>query len=131
MKGVGALATVAGLLALRRARDQDHIPHAASPVLPGLAAFASRLGSVFPLQTATAHLVPLTLAEVADHRSPSSPAGTEHFSLIFRGPREPLLDQGTHALTHPSLGAFPLFIVPSLRNGDAPTYVAIFNRLPT
>ena len=34
------------------------------------------------------------------------------FSILFRGPAEPFLAQGTVPLEHPELGRFALFLVP-------------------
>jgi hypothetical protein len=53
----------------------------------------------------------------------------ERFAIVFRGPREPLLEQGTYRLEHDEMGEFILFIVP-LRQDDAGTfYEAVFNRM--
>ena len=39
-------------------------------------------------------------------------AGGRPFTLVFRGPGEPLLPQRIHRLEHPVLGALDLFLVP-------------------
>lgn len=36
----------------------------------------------------------------------------EPFSIIFRGPKEPILPQHIYRLTHPRLGSLGLFLVP-------------------
>jgi hypothetical protein len=51
------------------------------------------------------------------------------FSLLFRGPRQPALDQGTYRVEHPAIGAFALFLVPVGESADARHYEAIFNRI--
>ncbi|MBO8157363.1 MAG: hypothetical protein H0Z32_13030 [Bacillaceae bacterium] len=37
---------------------------------------------------------------------------TEHYSLLFEGPIQPLLPQKNYDFYHEQLGKFPLFIVP-------------------
>ena len=54
------------------------------------------------------------------------PGGRDPFTLVFRGPREPLLPQHTYALEHADLGVLEIFIVPIGRDGDATSYEAIF-----
>ena len=55
----------------------------------------------------------------------------ECFSLVFNGPADTFLPQGTYAMRHDALGEFDLFLVPVGEN-QAKTqyhYQAIFNRL--
>lgn len=55
---------------------------------------------------------------------------TEYFSLLFLGPQDNLLDQGTYRLTHDRLGTFELFLVPVITGiKEGVHYEAIFNRL--
>ena len=54
------------------------------------------------------------------------PGGREPFSLVFRGPREPLLPQAIYALRHAGLGALEIFLVPIARDADGGRYEAIF-----
>ena len=49
------------------------------------------------------------------------------FSVVLRGPREPLLPQATHALLHPSLGRVDVFLVPIAQDAQAARYEATFN----
>ncbi len=51
----------------------------------------------------------------------------EPFSLIFEGPREHSLEQGTYFLQHPILGDQYIFIVPIAERGDWRQYESIFN----
>ena len=53
----------------------------------------------------------------------------ERFSLIFRGPSEPMLNQGIYAFDHDQMGGFSLFIVPIQRNENGTQYEVVFNRL--
>jgi hypothetical protein len=49
------------------------------------------------------------------------------FTLTFRGPREPVLPQGTYAFAHEELGTVEIFVVPVASNEDGTTYEAVFN----
>ena len=53
----------------------------------------------------------------------------EAFSLIFRGPAQPFLPQGTYHLQNEVLGELDLFLVPIGRREDGYEYEAVFNRL--
>lgn len=74
----------------------------------------------------------LTLVQVEDlarHKEGVEPNGGEGFSLLFRS-KQADLAQGTYQVTHRSLGAFQLFIVPARSNRSASQYYeAIINRL--
>lgn len=48
---------------------------------------------------------------------------TEHYSLLFEGPEQPLLPQKNYDFYHEQLGKFPLFIVPI---GHGETGVVIY-----
>jgi hypothetical protein len=73
------------------------------------------------------------LAEVNEH---PAAAGTFRapFSLVFHGPLEPVMPQGTYRVEHEHFGTVALFIVPvgpnaSAESGEAPTamrYEAVF-----
>jgi hypothetical protein len=53
----------------------------------------------------------------------------ERFAILFRGPREPFLGQGSYRLEHDEMGEFILFLVP-IRQDEAGTfYEAVFNRV--
>jgi hypothetical protein len=55
---------------------------------------------------------------------------TESFSLLFRGPFDKILAQGTYRMEHPKMGTFELFLVPVMVAGDRSIhYEAVFNRL--
>ena len=86
--------------------------------------FAEHLKSTFrlPHQAATAEL---ELVEVADGSAP----GHVNFSLLFRGPLQPLLPQQIYPVEHDRLGRFDLFIVPVKRDAQGLYYEAVFNRV--
>ena len=54
----------------------------------------------------------------------------EQFSVVFRGPGEPILRQGIYDAEHESIGSFALFLVPIKRDEQGVYYEAIFNRFP-
>jgi hypothetical protein len=49
------------------------------------------------------------------------------FSLIFRGPLDPVLVQRTYRLEHETLGTLEIFLVPIGSNQDGMRYEAVFN----
>jgi hypothetical protein len=55
-------------------------------------------------------------------------AGTEFFSLHFRGPSSPQLAQQIHRLDHQQLGVFEIFLTPISADGQGTVYEAIFHR---
>ena len=48
------------------------------------------------------------------------------FSLVFRGPAEPVLPQRIYRVEHEDLGALELFLVPIGRDAESVRYEAIF-----
>jgi hypothetical protein len=49
------------------------------------------------------------------------------FALMFRGPREPVLPQGTYEVAHEQVGTHEIFIVPVESNDAGTLYEAVFN----
>ena len=66
-----------------------------------------------------------TLVEVRTLKSPSPRA--EPFALTFVVPGDVPAGQGTYCLTHPTLGAIELFMVPVGKDAKGTRYEAIFN----
>jgi len=89
------------------------------------ASFRAYLNSVFQILTAGG-AIEVTLTQIDD--LPSARNG-EAFSLVFRGGSRQLRSN-TYRVSHPALGTFGLFLVPTGadRNG-AQGYVATINRL--
>lgn len=54
-------------------------------------------------------------------------ATREPFSLVFLGPREPVLAQRIYRLEHGGLGTLEIFLVPIGRDGAGTRYEAAFN----
>lgn len=57
-----------------------------------------------------------------------APPGFEQFSMLFAGPPEPLLPQGTYLFVHKALGELPLFMVPIGRNAERVQYEVCVSR---
>ncbi len=55
---------------------------------------------------------------------------TEGFSLIFKGPKDTVLEHDTHKMKHPEMGEMDLFIGPIMSGKEEGVYYqAIFNRM--
>jgi len=87
-----------------------------------LADFEPCVGDVFAIAEPEAVGLVLESATLVAER----PGGREPFSLVFAGPREPLLAQSIQRLEHAGLGALEIFVVPIGRDEAACTYEAIF-----
>lgn len=86
--------------------------------------------------------VPLVGSTFKIHREGSSPLSVklaaatrlpgvgESFSLMFRGHANATLGQQIYHLEHPSLGTFPLFVVPVGRATKGQDFQVIVNRIP-
>ena len=61
-------------------------------------------------------------AKLEEVTARTSPKEYEQFSALFRGPVEPLLEQGTYLFRHADLGEFPLFMVPVACNASGALY---------
>jgi hypothetical protein len=88
--------------------------------------FAERLDTPFHVTESSGAVLPLLLAEAQDM---SYRFGGENFSVVFHGPSNQPLSQGTYKFEHRGLGVFPLFIVPMLGDGRNAHYEAVFNRM--
>jgi Domain of unknown function (DUF6916) len=89
--------------------------------------FAPHVGSEFRLPVDGGAPVALTLIE-ATSLGPGRAGGTGRapFSVVFRGPRTPVLPQRIHRLEHDRLGALEMFIVPIGPDAHGLCYEAIF-----
>jgi len=98
------------------------------------ATFSAQLHSLFKILPSAMPLVEVELIEVAERGSadatpPRAAARQERFSIVFRGPRERLLQQGIYQMQHDHLGAFELFLVPVGQDQHGIYYEAVFNRI--
>ena len=88
--------------------------------------FREQLHSPFKVQHEPAGTITLELIDVAENDS--SPK-MELFSLQFRGPFRPRLDQRTHCMEHEKLGEIEIFLTPiSADQQDGTMYEAVFHR---
>ena len=95
-----------------------------------LAKFSGLVNTKFRVFISPTAELPLELVQVSP--DPTSGLGGpqgESFSLIFQGPEEPLLRQGTRPFEHERLGRFDLFIVPIAKEAGMIKYEAVFNRI--
>lgn len=67
------------------------------------------------------------LIEAVSLGAPMAPGMRTPFSLLFRGPAQPILPQAIHRLTHEQLGSLDLFLVPLGPDRDGARYEAIFS----
>ncbi len=97
--------------------------------------FVSALGAPFPLAGVepelALELIEVTAAPPRDSADAARRAAAgiriEPFILVFRGPRDRTLAQGTRALVHPALGELEIFLVPLQPDALGPRYEAVFN----
>jgi hypothetical protein len=135
VKGVALVLAGGALLTIR-----DRIPGVAWLSQPPVLAlqrslFAGHLGETFQVDRESAGRVAVELSQVRD--LPTKAAKTagnnlspdqEHcFSLLFRGPADRPLAQGTYRFEHSQFGSFALFIVPMVPDQAGQGYEAIFN----
>jgi hypothetical protein len=85
--------------------------------------FAARLHTVFRVEEPA--VLDLEMTEVVDR----SNAQLEQFSVLFKGPESPWLQQGIYALKHPRMGELSLFMVPLGPREGGMIYQAVFSRL--
>lgn len=102
------------------------------------ATFAGQVGSHFRVDLGRSKAIEMELVE-ATNLSPSPAASGdavaptsrgETFSLVFLGPREQFIPQGTYPFGHDAMGKFPMFITPIESTPAGIKYEAVFNRLP-
>lgn len=92
-----------------------------------LSSFAPHVGERFALRRAEPGAAPLDLvlleANALAHGEgrPRTP-----FSLVFRGPVQPVMPQSIHRLEHAAMGTLDLFLVPIGRDPQGIRYEAIF-----
>jgi len=88
--------------------------------------FAAQVHTKFRVRLQDRLPLELELYLVEDGHSTST---QEQFSLLFHGPRDFNLGQGTFEIEHEAMGRFPLFLVPLEPDQQGPRYQAVFNRL--
>lgn len=98
------------------------------------AAWSAHLNDTFRIHLDSGPIVLVELVQAtgqSQRPAGDGQSGGESFSLVFQGPLDRMLAQGTYMFEHEQLGVFPLFIVPiGTSEGDV-LYEAVFNRLPS
>lgn len=89
--------------------------------------FQPLLGTGFSLQVAPGVNLPATLVEAQALGMPPV-GGRQPFSLLFRGPSEPVLPQRIYGMAHEgaAVPAMEMFIVPVRASHDGIYYEAVF-----
>jgi hypothetical protein len=90
-----------------------------------LETFEPLVGESFVLRAADGHIE----AQLTEATALPAPAGVARtpFSLVWRGPLDPPLAQGMHAVEHHDIGTELMFIVPIGRSTGGHDYQAIFS----
>lgn len=98
--------------------------------------FAKHEGERFQVKREAQPSLEFELIEVStlpSHADPADPADLadlapkEPFSLVFRGPRDILLEQRIYTLEHATLGKLEIFLVPLGPDKHGLRYEAVFN----
>lgn len=90
------------------------------------AAFSQQIHTTFHMEHPEWGTVPLELVSVSELRETPR---QRVYSLLFRGPLEMPIRQGSFLLKHEVMGAATLFLVPVAREQDGFRYQIIFNQL--
>jgi hypothetical protein len=83
------------------------------------------VGEGFAVGAEEGATVELMLVE-AEEKDGGAGAPRAPFSLLFHGPAEPGLAQGTYRFEHPDVGVMEIFIVPLARDEHGSIYEALF-----
>jgi hypothetical protein len=87
--------------------------------------FRPAVGETFAVGGQGDATVELLLVEAEEKDGPAG-APRAPFSLLFHGPAEPGLAQGTYRFEHPDVGVIEIFIVPLGRDEHGSVYEALF-----
>jgi hypothetical protein len=89
--------------------------------------FSSRTGDSFRISVDESNALQAELIEVVAFDPPADASRARvPFSIVFRGPSEPILPQRIYRFEHGTLGAFDLFIVPIGPDESGMQYEAVF-----
>jgi Domain of unknown function (DUF6916) len=88
--------------------------------------FARHLQDAFALSFEGGTVVRLVLVEASGIASEESPRPAP-FSLLFRGPRAPVLPQRTYRIAKDAFGEVDIFLVPVGQSDGGIFYEAVFN----
>ena len=89
--------------------------------------FAPHQDAPFRLHPDAGDPLDLRLVEVTPLGGGTAPAGGRApFSLVFRGPRAPVLPQRIYLLEHEAIGTIEIFLVPIGPDQEGMRYEAVF-----
>jgi hypothetical protein len=92
-----------------------------------LATFTPLVGQQFQVLVDDGVTIGVVLVEATEPPLDREPSGARMpFSIVFRGPLDPLLPQRIYGLSHDDLGSFDLFIVPIGQDEEGTRYEAVF-----
>ena len=94
--------------------------------LPAYEAFARSANTKFIVEFSSWKQLEIRLTQVSEKEESVL---QEQFSLLFHGPIDEFMPQGTYTLRHTTLGTFDLFLVPIGQNQEGFSYEAVFNLL--
>ena len=97
------------------------------------ATFSRLMNETFEIRLSPTEKIPVRLIEAVE-RDSDNEKGVKHqesFSILFQGPGDKRLDQGTYRFHHPRTFEFALFIVPVGIDDAGYHYEAVINRLKT
>ena len=90
--------------------------------------FKAYLNHRFVIELEETSPVELELVSVETRTNAGAADGRRQaFSLVFRGPQTPALEQSTFAMANDRLGSMGLFLVPIAEDETGRLYEAIFN----
>lgn len=87
--------------------------------------FSGHLNALFRIEVEETSLE-LELVEV-EVGKPIDASLRDPFTLIFQGPKDSILAEGSHNLSNDDAGSFELYIIPIVSLGDQQLYQSIFN----
>jgi hypothetical protein len=90
------------------------------------ALFEPHLKTAFEITDEAVGTIKAKLVEVVEKQSDK----VESVSMLFRGPKKPVLRHETHLVKHPKMGELKIFLGPVVhKKQDGVYYEAVFSRL--
>ena len=98
-----------------------------------VSSFSPHLNTRFRIRCDPTAVIDTELIEVTDSSdkwsAKSEGVELECFSLVFHGPRDPVLSQTTYEISHDRIGTFYLLLVAFERDEKGVKYEAIINKI--
>ena len=110
-------------------REPNRDRRGGAPASPGaltLDAFRSALDTPFRV-CLDGGVLALQLVEARAIHARAGGEDSTSFTILFKGPGDPILRQGMYPMEHKRIGRFDLFIVPVGRDEEHCDYEAVFN----